>query len=203
MGGVMANVAYAFLLAGASACRMCEVTSKSEAGKCKVDVQLDEGRVLASFGNIFDAAGCLGEKELEVLGDLKKVAAVITKWAKVSVKRRGNNVAQRAWAEAARHAAHHGEEQAIIKVLLRGANTYIAVSLYHPACKYCFNIFSVLGVVSNDTPIPISLLPEGLSPSMRGSVYYGRAEGCAEQLLCDHCGAWRFVPRSMEDALIA
>ena len=86
--GVMANVAYAFLLAGASACRMCEVTSKSEAGKCKVDVQLDEGRVLASFGNIFDAAGCLGEKELEVLGDWKKVAAVITKWAKVSVKRR-------------------------------------------------------------------------------------------------------------------
>ena len=217
---VMANVAYAFLLAGASACRMCKVESKSEGGVCKVDVQLDEGRVLASFGNIFDAAGCLGEKELEVLGDLKKVAAVITKWAKVSVKRRkrpasssvlsvsrlragGNNVAQRAWAEAARHAAHHGEEQAIIKVLLRGANTYIAVSLYHPACKYCFNIFSVLGVVSNDTPIPISLLPEGLSPSMRGSVYYGRAEGYAEQLLCDHCGAWRFVPRSMEDALIA
>ena len=85
---VMANVAYAFLLAGASACRMCKVESKSEAGKCKVDVQLDEGRVLASFGNIFDAAGCLGEKEYEVLGDLKKVAAVITKWAKVSVKRR-------------------------------------------------------------------------------------------------------------------
>ena len=40
---VMANVAYAFLLAGASACRMCKVESKSEAGKCKVDVQLDEG----------------------------------------------------------------------------------------------------------------------------------------------------------------
>ena len=218
--GVMANVAYAFLLAGANACRMCKVESKSEDGKCKVEVQLDEGQVLDSLGNIFGAAGCLGEKELEVLGDLKKVAAVITKWAKVSVKRRkrpasssvlsvsrlragGNNVAQRAWAEAARHAAHHGEEQAIIKVLLRGANTYIAVSLYHPACKYCFNIFSVLGVVSNDTPIPISLLPEGLSPSMTGSVYYGRAEGCALQLLCDSCGAWRFVPRSMEEALIA
>ena len=87
--------------------------------------------------------------------------------------------------------------------MLRGANTYIAVSLYHPACKYCFNIFSVLGVVSNDTPIPVSLLPEGLSPSITGSVYYGRAEGCAEQLLCDTCGAWRFVPRNLEDALIA
>ena len=86
--GVMANVAYAFLLAGASACRMCKVESKSEGGVCKVDVQLDEGRVLASFGNIFDAAGCLGEKEYEELDDLKKVAAVITKWAKVSVKRR-------------------------------------------------------------------------------------------------------------------
>ena len=77
------------------------------------------------------------------------------------------------------------------------------MSLYHPARKYCFNIFSVLGVVSNDTPIPKSLLQEGLSPSITGSVYYGRAEGCAEQLLCDSCGAWRFVPRNLEEALIA
>ena len=85
---VMANVAYGFLLAGANACRMCKVESKSEDGECKVEVQLDEGQVLDSFGNIFGAAGCLGEKEYKELGDLKKVAAVITKWAKVSVQRR-------------------------------------------------------------------------------------------------------------------
>jgi hypothetical protein len=83
--GVMANVAYAFLLAGANACRMCDVTSKSYGVR---EVQLDEGRVFDSFETIFGAAGCIGRDELNEFGDLKKVAAVITKWAKVSVKRR-------------------------------------------------------------------------------------------------------------------
>ena len=44
--GVMANVAYAFLLAGANACRMCDVTSKSYGCGLVREVQLDEGRVL-------------------------------------------------------------------------------------------------------------------------------------------------------------
>jgi len=87
--------------------------------------------------------------------------------------------------------------------LLRGVDTYIAVSLYHPACKICLNFLSVLGVVSNDTPLPVSLLPKGLAPSMSGSVYHGRVEGCAEQMLCDECGAWRFVPRNLEATLKA
>ena len=86
--GVMANVAYAFLLAGANACSMCEVTSESYGCGRVREVQLDEGRVLDSFDTIFGAAGCIGRDELNEFGDLKKVAAVITKWAKVSVKRR-------------------------------------------------------------------------------------------------------------------
>ena len=85
---VMANVAYAFLLAGANACSMCDVTSKSYGCGWVREVQLDEGRVLDSFDTIFGAAGCIGRDELNEFGDLKKVAAVITKWAKVSVKRR-------------------------------------------------------------------------------------------------------------------
>ena len=75
------------------------------------------------------------------------------------------DLAWEACVEAAKHAAHHGEELVLYRLLsaLGGRSAKITiVSFGHPACSDCHSLFKLLGDVDRTKTIPAALCPSGL-----------------------------------------
>ena len=86
--------------------------------------------------------------------------------ARCPKNKRGYKLAWAAFAGAARHAAHHGEELVLYRLLsaLDGRSAKITiVSFGHPACDDCFCLLSLLGDVEESTAVPAALCPSGLN----------------------------------------
>ncbi len=86
--------------------------------------------------------------------------------ARCPKNKRGYKLAWAAFAGAARHAAHHGEELVLYRLLsaLDGRSAKITiVSFGHPACDDCFCLLSLLGDVEESTVVPAALCPSGLN----------------------------------------
>ena len=86
--------------------------------------------------------------------------------ARCPTNKRGYKLAWAAFAGAARHAAHHGEELVLYRLLsaLDGRSAKITiVSFGHPACDDCFCLLSLLGDVEESTAVPAALCPSGLN----------------------------------------
>ena len=77
------------------------------------------------------------------------------------------HLAWAAFAGAADHAAHHGEQLVLYRALsaLGGRPAKIAIVAFgHPACKDCFCLFKLLGdVVPKTRTVPAALCPRGLN----------------------------------------
>jgi len=76
------------------------------------------------------------------------------------------DLAWEACVEAAKHAAHHGEELVLYRLLsaLGGRSAKITiVSFGHPACSDCHSLFKLLGDVDRTKAIPAALCPSGLN----------------------------------------
>ena len=77
------------------------------------------------------------------------------------------HLAWAAFAGAADHAAHHGEQLVLYRALsaLGGRSAKIAIVAFgHPACKDCFCLFKLLGdVVPKTRTVPAALCPRGLN----------------------------------------
>ena len=74
------------------------------------------------------------------------------------------DLAWEACVEAAKHAAHHGEELVLYRLLsaLGGRSAKITiVSFGHPACSDCHSLFKLLGDVDRTKAIPAALCPSG------------------------------------------
>tara|TARA_B100000459_G_scaffold83818_1_gene46955 strand:- start:131 stop:913 length:783 start_codon:yes stop_codon:yes gene_type:complete len=77
------------------------------------------------------------------------------------------HLAWAAFAGAADHAAHHGEQLVLYRALsaLGGRSAKIAIVAFgHPACTDCFCLFKLLGdVVPKTRTVPAALCPRGLN----------------------------------------
>jgi hypothetical protein len=77
------------------------------------------------------------------------------------------HLAWAAFAGAADHAAHHGEQLVLYRALsaLGGRSAKIAIVAFgHPACNDCFCLFKLLGdVVPKTRTVPAALCPRGLN----------------------------------------
>ena len=77
------------------------------------------------------------------------------------------HLAWAAFAGAADHAAHHGEQLVLYRALsaLGGRSAKIAIVAFgHPACTDCFCLFKLLGdVVPKTSTVPAALCPRGLN----------------------------------------
>ena len=100
--------------------------------------------------------------------------AIVERLVKRALARCEGNyeLAWSAFAGAAQHAAHHGEELALYRVLsaLGGRSAKIAIVAFgHPACSDCFCLFKLLGdVVPKTRTVPAGLCPRGLDANNVG-----------------------------------
>ena len=100
----------------------------------------------------------------ETYAIIKRLVARVE--ARCPKNKRGYKLAWAAFAGAARHAAHHGEELVLYRLLsaLDGRSAKITiVSFGHPACDDCFCLLSLLGDVEESTAVPAALCPSGLN----------------------------------------
>merc|ERR1712167_184122 len=122
----------------------------------------------------------MGEAEARRMLLDPKAAAVVDRLYDLMRSRCGGDydAAWEACTNLANNAAHHAEDQALVKLLwkLNGRAARITiVSFGHGACKHCQNLFSFVGDVKKSRSVPAFLCPRGLDAADTGhwnGVYY-------------------------------